>query len=97
MQSLTLSGSASQASAVHRLCKLDEVGVDHLSAGVAFFVEQILPLANHTLEIVVQQQNLYPNVEFSAGGHFGLSHHEAAITIDVNHNLVLPSELGAQR
>jgi hypothetical protein len=95
METRTLPGSAAQASAVHRLCKLDEVGVDHLSTGVAFFVEQVLPLANHALEIVVQKQNLHPDIEFSASSHFSLRHHEAAITIDVDHHLVLPSKLGA--
>lgn len=43
---------------VHGFCKLDKVGVGHSRVRVPFLVKQILPLKNHSLELIVQDKNL---------------------------------------
>jgi hypothetical protein len=61
---------ASDRLAVLRFRKLAEVRVRHSSVRVPLFVEQILPLQNHALEVVVEKQDLDANVVLSGSGQF---------------------------
>ena len=56
--------------AVLRFGEFTEIGVRHSSVGVTLVVEEILPLENHSLELVVEEQNLDTNVVLGGSGKF---------------------------
>jgi hypothetical protein len=56
--------------AILRFSEFAEIGVCHPSVSVSLLVEQILPLQDHALEIVVEKQDLNANIVLSRGGHF---------------------------
>ncbi|KAH3687509.1 hypothetical protein WICPIJ_001503 [Wickerhamomyces pijperi] len=58
------------------------------------FVEQRLPLCNHTLFFVIQNDNLNWSTGLNSRGHFHQSHVERSITIDIDDNSVWLGDLG---
>src|SRR6266536_2306100 len=90
---------AAQPDAAVGLGELDIVGDlgAELDVGVPLVVEQLLPLAHHAEEAVVEDQDLDRQLLDRAGGEFLRGHLEAAIAVDRDHQLAGPANLGAHR
>lgn len=79
----------------HSLAELDEVGVLLVSVREAVLEEERLPLGDHTLLLVVQDDDLDTNVKFSSGAQLSESHAERRITIDVDDESIGTGNLSA--
>lgn len=79
----------------HGISKLDEVGVLLVGVRVAVVVEEVLPLRNHALLLVVEDDDLDANVELSSGRELGEGHAEGGIAVDVNDKSIGLGNLGA--
>src|SRR6266566_8387191 len=90
---------AAQPGAAVGLGELDVVrdGGAELDVGVALVVEQLLPLAHHAEEAVVEDQDLDRQLLDRAGREFLRGHLEAAVTVDRYDKLTRPADLGAHR
>ena len=58
-------------------------------------IELTLPLQNHSLESVVQHQDLHSDVELAGGLEFRSGHAEAGAPIDIDDGLVWGGNLRA--
>lgn len=54
-----------------------------------------LPLDNHTLEFVVQDENFDTDTVLRSGSEFHSSHTKRSVAIDVDNSLIRSSNLGA--
>lgn len=68
----------------HGFTKLDEVGVLLMGVRETILEKEGLPLSDHTLFLVVQDDDLDTNVELSSGAKLSKGHAERRITIDVD-------------
>ncbi len=75
--------------------QLGEVGVLHGGLAVALLVEEILPLLDHALEVVVEDGDFDRDVVFGGGGEFVHGHEEAGVAVDVDDDFAGAAELGA--
>lgn len=80
---------------MHCLGELLEIGVALVSVGISILVEEVLPLGDHTLLLVVQDNDLDTDVELSSGGELGEGHVEGSITVDIDDKGVRLGNLGA--
>ena len=78
----------------HRLAQLDKVGVLLMSVRESILVEYRLPLRDHTLLLVIENDDLNADVELSGRAEFGLRHAEGCIAIDVYDQSVGTSYFG---
>ena len=79
----------------HGITELDEVRVLLMGVRVAVVVEEVLPLGDHTLLLVVEDDDLDANVELSSGGQLSESHAEGGVTINVDNESIGLGDLGA--
>lgn len=79
----------------HGIAELDEVRVLLVGVRVAVVVEEVLPLGNHTLLLVVKDNDLDANVELGSGGQLGEGHAEGSITVNVDNESIRLGDLGA--
>lgn len=79
----------------HTFCKLDKVRVVHLGMGVALFVEKILPLDDHSLELVVEDEDFDSNIVLCGSSKFHGGHAEGCVTVDVNDDLLWCGNFGS--
>ncbi|KAI6777120.1 hypothetical protein HG530_001065 [Fusarium avenaceum] len=79
---------------VHGLSELDEIRVALVSMGVSILVEDVLPLCDHTLLLVVKNNDLDTNLELGSGGKLSQGHVEGSITVDVDDKSVRLGDLG---
>jgi len=68
----------------HRPGQEDEVRVRHPCMRVPIVVKQVLPLLHHSLELVVEDEDLDTDVELRGGGELHGSHAEGGVTVDVD-------------
>ena len=78
----------------HGVTKLDEVGVTLVGVCEAIVVEERLPLCNHALLLVVQDEDLATNVELGSSGELSQGHGEGAVTVNVDDELLRAGDLG---
>lgn len=79
----------------HGVGELDEVGVLLVRVRVAVVVEEVLPLRDHALLLVVEDDHLDADVELSGGRQLGEGHAEGGIAVDVDDERVGLGDLGA--
>lgn len=79
----------------HGIGELDEVGVLLVGVRVAVVVEEVLPLRDHALLLVVEDDDLDANVELSRSGELGEGHAEGGIAVNVNDESIRLGDLGA--
>ena len=77
--------------------QLAEVRADHRGGVVALVVEELLPLAHHAEEAVVDQGDVDLDLLLHRGGELGHRHLEAAVADDRPYLLVRTAHLGADR
>jgi hypothetical protein len=80
---------------VHSIGQLDEVGVGLVSPGETVLVEERLPLGNHSLLLVVQDNDLDTNVELGNGGKLLKRHVEGSVSVNVDNDSVRAGNLGS--
>ena len=72
-----------------------EVGVLHRGLAVAALVEEVLPLLDHALEVVVEDGDFHGDVVLGDGGQFAHGHEEAGVAVDVDDDFAGAAELCA--
>ena len=78
------------------LGELHEVRIaDQVHAGKAVFPEQVLPLAHHAEEAVVDDEDLDRELQVRSGGKLVHRHLKPAVAHDGTHQVLGPRELGA--
>mmetsp|Transcript_32152 Transcript_32152/g.56451 ORF Transcript_32152/g.56451 Transcript_32152/m.56451 type:complete len:298 (+) Transcript_32152:92-985(+) len=82
---------------MERFRHLDKVRVGHPRRRVTLIVEEVLPLLNHALEVVVEDQSFDSDVELTRSHQLHARHAVGRIAVDVNHNLFRRGELGTDR
>lgn len=79
----------------HGFRELDEIGVVHARVGVARVVEEVLPLEDHALEFVVEDEDFDPDGVLRGGGEFHGGHAEGGVAVDVDDDLLWGGNLCA--
>ena len=64
-------------------------------AGVALFVEEILPLTHHAVTEIIEQQDLDRDVIGGQRLELAVVHPDAAVPVDIDHELVRIGDLRA--
>jgi hypothetical protein len=80
---------------VHGLRELDEVCVALVRVREAVLVEERLPLRDHALLLVVEDDDLDADVELCGGGELRQGHGEGGVAVDVDDEGVGARDLGA--
>jgi hypothetical protein len=62
-----------------RLGNSYEIRIFHIGKRITFVEEHLLPLANHTKEVIVEDNDLYPNIFLKDSSQFLNGHLNAAI------------------
>ena len=81
----------------HGAGKLDEVRVRLVGMGVPVLVEEVLPLRDHPLLLVVEDDDLDADVELRGGGQLRQGHVERGVAVDVDDEGVGLGDLGPDR
>jgi len=80
---------------MHSLGQLDEIRVALVGVGEAVLVEKTLPLGDHALFLVVEDEDFDADVEFGGGAELGLCHEEGGVAVDVDYEFVGLGDFGA--
>ncbi|KAK5632964.1 hypothetical protein RRF57_008678 [Xylaria bambusicola] len=78
----------------HSISKLHEIGVLLIGMRISVLVKEVLPLSDHTLLLVIENNDLDTNIELYSGGKFSKGHIERGVTVNVNDQGIRPCNLG---